>query len=390
MENLYAQRMNRIPRSFVRETLKIIDDPKMISFAGGLPHPQSFPVEEIKESAVKVLQEQGKEVLQYSSTEGYSPLREYISQRYYKQGLRVDPEEILITNGSQQCLDLVGKVFLNKDDGVLLERPTYLAAIQAFGLYEPEFYSVPLEDDGPDVNLIQEILMKKEVKLFYAITNFQNPTGITYSKKKRRYIAKIFEEQPTLLVDDNPYGDIRFHGDDIPPIKSLLPESVLFGTFSKIIAPGLRMGWLVAPREIMDKLVIAKQASDLHSNLFTQRVIYQYLQDNDVDEHIQKIKKVYGEQRELMVQMIQKYFPEDVSYTKPEGGMFLWVTLPSNISSLRLFENALKENVAFIPGEAFYTDHPAKNTLRLNFSNSNPTQIQEGIKRLGTAIKKMI
>ena len=389
MNHRFARRMNKIPRSFVREILKVTDDEDMISFAGGLPNPQSFPVEAIKDATSRVLTEDGEKVLQYSTTEGYRPLRELIAQRYKKQGLQVEVDDILITNGSQQCLDLVGKVFLDRDDGVVMERPTYLAAIQAFGLYEPQFHSVPLLDDGVDTEALEKILKEEEIKLFYSVTSFQNPTGITYSRDKRREVAEILTKHNTLLVEDNPYGEIRFMGEDIPPIKYMIPDSILFGTFSKIVSPGMRMGWIVAPPEVMEKLVTAKQASDLHSNYFTQRVVYQYLQDNNVDNHIQNIRKLYKSQRDQMVQSIREYLPEGVKHTAPEGGMFLWVTLPEGMSSMDLFKLAIKEKVAFVPGETFYTENPETDTMRLNFSNCCEEEIIEGMKRLGTAIQKM-
>lgn len=385
----FARRMNQIPRSFVREILKVTEHPDIISFAGGLPNPHSFPVDAIKDATSKVLTEEGENVLQYSTTEGYGPLRELIAGRYGLHGLDVDADDILITNGSQQCLDLVGKVFLDQHDGVVMEKPTYLAAIQAFGLYEPQFYSVPLMEDGVDTMALENLLSAKKIKLFYSVTSFQNPTGITYSADKRKEVAEILTEHDTILVEDNPYGEIRFIGEDISPIKSHLPDSILFGTFSKIVSPGMRMGWIVAPSKIMENLITAKQASDLHSNYFTQRVVYQYLQDNDVDTHIQKIRELYKSQRDQMVQSIKDYLPGEVEYTKPEGGMFLWVTLPEGMSSLELFEYAIKEKVAFVPGDAFYTDHPHHNTMRLNFSNSSKEEIVEGMQRLGNAIEKM-
>lgn len=390
INNLFANRMSKIPRSFVREILKVTEDPEIISFAGGLPHPESFPVDEIERATSRVLEKEGDRVLQYSNTEGYTPLREYIAKRYLEKGLKVDAEEILITNGSQQCLDLVGKVFVNQNDGVLLEQPTYLAAIQAFSLYEPRFKSVPLLEDGVDAAGLKEILSKEDIKLFYAVTSFQNPTGITYSAQRRKEMAEILENHDTVFVEDDPYGEIRFMGKELPPVKSYLPDSVLFGSFSKIISPGMRLGWMVAPGEVMDKLIIAKQASDLHSNYFTQRVVCQYLQDNDVEKHIQNIRRLYKRQRDRMVDAIEEYFPPEVEITRPEGGMFLWVTLPEGLSSLELFEIALKERVAFVPGEAFYVEEPQPNTLRLNFSNSNEERITTGIKRLGAATRKLM
>lgn len=386
MKNLFADRMNNVHKSFIREILKVTEEPDIISFAGGLPNPKSFPVKEIEVAVSKVLSQNGNEILQYSTTEGYLPLREYIAERYSKKGLNVSADEILITNGSQQGIDLVGKVFLNKGDKVLVESPTYLAAIQSFGLFEPEFKSVPLLEDGVDISALQKTFDENKIKLFYSVTNFQNPTGITYSKEKRQEVAEILKNEDTVFVEDNPYGEIRFLGEDIPPVKSYLEDGVLFGSFSKIVSPGMRLGWIVANEEIMEKIVIAKQASDLHSNYFTQRVVYQYLIDNDVDKHIEKIKKMYGDQRNLMVSGIEEHFPENVRYTEPEGGMFIWITLPEGLSSLDLFDLAIKENVAFVPGNAFFTDGTGDNTLRLNFSNSDEEIIKEGIKRLGKAI----
>ena len=390
MNTLFAERMKSVHKSFIREILKVTEDSSIISFAGGLPNPKSFPVKEIKKAASKVLSENGEEALQYSTTEGYRPLREYIAKRYSKDGLKVDADEILITNGSQQGIDLIGKVFLNKGDKVLVESPTYLAAIQSFGLYEPQFESVPLLEDGVDTAALEETLSEQKIKLFYSVTNFQNPTGITYSKQKRQEVANILNNHDTIFIEDNPYGEIRFLGEDIPPVNAYLENSILFGSFSKIVSPGMRLGWIVANEEIMEKIIIAKQASDLHSNYFTQRVVYQYLIDNKIDKHIEKIKEMYRNQRNLMVSMIEKYFPENVEYTKPEGGMFLWVTLPEGLSSMELFELAINENVAFVPGQAFYVDGSGTNSLRLNFSNSNEEQIEEGIKRLGNAINELM
>ena len=390
MNNLFAKRMENVHKSFIREILKVTEDSNIISFAGGLPNPKSFPVEEIKEAVSEILSQNGDEILQYSTTEGYLPLREYIAERYSKNGLKVSADEILITNGSQQGIDLISKVFLNKGDNVLVESPTYLAAIQSFGLFEPQFKTVPLLEDGADLDALQKILDENKIKLFYSVTNFQNPTGITYSQEKREKLAEILKGSDTVFVEDNPYGEIRFLGKDILPVKAYLDNSVLFGSFSKIVSPGMRLGWVVANEEIMEKIIIAKQASDLHSNYFTQRVVCKYLMDNEIDEHIKKIKEMYRNQRNMMVSMIEKYFPENVKYTKPEGGMFLWVTLPEGLSSMDLFELAINENVAFVPGQAFYVDGSGNNSLRLNFSNSNAEQIEEGIKRLGNAINELM
>jgi len=389
MTRLFADRMGCVHRSFVREILKVTEDPEIISFAGGLPNPKYFPVQEVAKAAKMVLSECGEAALQYSTTEGYLPLREMIADRYAKKGVKVSASEILITNGSQQALDLLGKVFLNKGDGVILERPTYLAAIQSFGFFEPKFRSIPLQEDGVDPMALERALSKGDSKLFYSVPNFQNPTGITYSSDKLRAVAEKLRDCSTIFIEDNPYGDLRFMGEDRPSMKNYLGESaVLLGSFSKIVAPGVRLGWVCACEEIMEKLIVAKQASDLHSNYLCQRILHQYLKDNDIERHITKIRKAYKEQRDFMVQTMQETFPEDVSFTRPEGGMFLWVTLSEGMSSLDLFNRAIKEKVAFVPGLAFYADGGGSNTMRLNFSNSDNQRIFEGITRLGKVIKE--
>lgn len=389
MDNLYADRMSKIPRSFVREILKVADEPDIISFAGGLPNPDTFPQKEFAESTSFILENSGAEALQYSTTEGYEPLRSLVSERYAKNGLSVDPENILITNGSQQGLDLVAKVFLNHEDTVLVEKPTYLAALQAFGLFEPKFKSIPLLNDGVDMDVLRSMVENDDPKLFYSIPNFQNPTGISYSMEKRKLIGELVNQNETVLVEDNPYGEIRFMGENLPPIKRFTNNSILLGSFSKVVAPGIRLGWIVAEDETMHHLVTAKQASDLHSNFFSQMIVHHYLTEYDVEDHLTMIREMYKNQRDFMLEMIKRYFPEGVKYTEPEGGIFLWVTLPEDMDAMELFERTMEDDVAFVPGEAFYSEDSQKNTLRLNFSNSNNTKIEEGIKKMGKAIKEL-
>lgn len=381
--------MGCVHRSFVREILKVTEDPEIISFAGGLPNPRYFPVQEVAQAAQKVLSECGEAALQYSTTEGYLPLREMIRERYARKGVKVKSSEILITNGSQQGLDLLSKIFLNKGDGVILERPTYLAAIQSFGFFEPKFHSIPLQEDGINLQALEKVLLKDDARLLYSVPNFQNPTGITYSQDKLKAVAEKMSGGSTVFIEDNPYGDLRFMGKDRPSMKNFLGENaVLLGSFSKIVAPGVRLGWICACEEIMEKLIIAKQALDLHSNYLCQRIVHQYLKDNDVERHIARIRKAYREQRDLMVATMEETFPESVSFTRPEGGMFLWVTLPDGVSSLDLFNRAITEKVAFVPGQAFYADGGGSNTMRLNFSNSDNDRIVEGITRLGKVLKE--
>ncbi|NMA93008.1 MAG: PLP-dependent aminotransferase family protein [Firmicutes bacterium] len=387
----FADRMNNVHKSFVREILKVAANPQVISFAGGLPNPSSFPVLEVQNATHKVLNDDGYNVLQYSNTEGYLPLRQYIAERYFKKGVVVDPNEILITNGSQQGLDLIGKVLLNKNDDILMERPGYLGAIQAFSVFEPKFHTVPVVDDGVDIDSLKEVIKSHEPKLFYGVPNFQNPSGITYTAQNREIVAKILNEYNTIFIEDDPYGELRFMGQDVPSMKTYLGDNtILLGSFSKIVAPAMRLGWICARHEIMEKLIIAKQASDLHTNYFSQRVIHQYLIDNNIDNHIKKITELYKGQRNCMVSMIEKYFPQEVKSTKPEGGMFLWATLPEGFSSLELFDMAIKQNVAFVPGDPFYINEKGTNTMRLNYTSSTEEKIEEGIKRLSEAIKDLI
>ncbi len=392
MDANFSGRMGNIKKSFIREILKAIDKPGMISFAGGLPNPISFPIEDIKNATSKVLDADGENVLQYSTTEGYLPLRKIIAQRYKKRfDINISPEEVLITNGSQQALDLMGKVFLDKGDGVVTERPAYLGMIQAMSVFEPKFYEARLNPDGIDTQMLFDILKQYDPKLFYSVPNFQNPTGITYSGKTRQQTADIITGKRTVLIEDDPYGELRFIGEDEVSFKKLVPENtVTLGSFSKIVSPGMRLGWVVAPPEIMDKLITVKQASDLHSNYFTQRVVCQYLMDNDIDEHIAKIKALYKSQRDLMVEMIAKHFPNEVHTTKPEGGMFLWATLPEGISSLKVFEKAYEQGVAFVPGNPFFACDEMNNTFRLNYSNSDKDAIEKGIRKIGRILKELI
>lgn len=387
----FADRMNNVHKSFVREILKVAANPQVISFAGGLPNPSSFPVLEVQNATHKVLNDDGYNVLQYSNTEGYLPLRQYIAERYFKKGVVVDPNEILITNGSQQGLDLIGKVLLNKNDDILMERPGYLGAIQAFSVFEPKFHTVPVVDDGVEIDSLKEVIKSHEPKLFYGVPNFQNPSGITYTAQNREIVANILNEYNTIFIEDDPYGELRFMGQDVPSMKTYLGDNtILLGSFSKIVAPAMRLGWICARHEIMEKLIIAKQASDLHTNYFSQRVIHQYLIDNNIDNHIKKITELYKGQRNCMVSMIEKYFPQEVKSTKPEGGMFLWATLPEGFSSLELFDMAIKQNVAFVPGDPFYINEKGTNTMRLNYTSSTEEKIEEGIKRLSEAIKDLI
>ena len=392
MKYSFASRMEKTPRSFIREILKVTQKPEIISFAGGLPSPSLFPVQELAETARAVIAEEGAGALQYATTEGFPPLRSWIADRYKKRlGLSVSPDSILITNGSQQCLDLIGKIFINAGSTVAIERPGYLGAIQAFSMYEPRFSGIPLSPEGPDCNTLKEVIKQDDPCFFYGVPNSQNPSGITWSEKSRRSVADLMEDSGKVFIEDDAYGELRFRGENLSSLGQLMPDNtVMTGSFSKIVSPGMRLGWICAPEEIVQQAVTAKQGTDLHSNELSQRIIARFLANHSVDDHIAKISQVYGMQCDCMLKAIKDEFPEEVTYTRPDGGMFIWATLPKGYSSTKLFEMALAEDVAILPGIPFYTDGGGEDTMRLNFSNATPERIEEGIKRLGSALKKFI
>ena len=383
----FSERILNTPASFIREILKVIQQDDIISFAGGLPNPVSFPKEELKQSMERVIDQFGDEVFQYSSTEGYRPLREWVAERYRDEyGMDVQADDVLITTGSQQALDLMGKVLINPGDALAIEEPGYLGAIQAFTVFEPDFCPVPLLDDGIELDRLEQILEERNVKLLYTGPNFQNPTGLTYSVEKRKALCALLNRYSAYLIEDDPYGQLKFEGEVLPYIGSFgLKKSVLFGTISKIITPGMRLGWICTKdRELMQHLVTAKQAADLHSNIFAQYAVYDYLMNHELNEHIGKIKTLYKEQSDAMLQAMKDFFPDTVTYTMPKGGMFVWGSLPEGESSLELFDRAMKEKVAFVPGNPFYVDDQKPvPTFRLNYTNSEPEVIREGIRRLG-------
>ncbi len=390
--SIFSDRITDVPRSFIREILKVALDREVISFAGGLPNRELFPADEIRDATNKVFSIHGRDIFQYSNSEGYLKLREYIAERYYqKKKLVVPIEEILITSGSQQGLDLLGKILLNDGDSLIIEEPGYLGAIQAFSLYKPKFLPIPISEKGLDTGKLGEAMFSHKPKLMYTVPNFQNPSGISYSRQNRIEVAEILRNSTTLLIEDDPYGDLRFEGQAEASFRELLPNNtVLLGSFSKTIVPGFRLGWIVASKHIMEKLIIAKQASDLHTSHFTQAIIYQYLKDNDVDKHISKIRTAYGNQCRAMITSIKKHFPPDVTHTTPQGGMFLWAELPKDAIALDLFEIAVKDKVIFVPGDPFYINKKRTQTMRLNFSCVDERTIETGINRLGAAIRELL
>lgn len=392
MEFRFADRTADVPRSFIREILKVTGDPSIISFAGGLPNPGLFPSGELAECTARIYQREPGTALQYSTTEGHPSLRRWIADRYkVTAGLTIDPANILITNGSQQALDLIGKVMLNDGESVAIEEPGYLGAIQAFSVFRPRFVPVPLCPDGICLDQFEKTIREVRPRVFYSVPSFQNPSGITYSAQVRERVAAVLDESDTLLVEDNPYGDLRFMGDSLPPIRSFMKKpSVILGSFSKIVAPAFRIGWLVACPDIMDKLVTVKQGADLHTNSFCQMVVSEFLDSYDINNHLLKINRFYKVQRDAMVEAIHEFFPDRVKCTEPEGGMFLWATLPDGISALDVFNRSIERKVAFVPGNPFYTRGGSVPTMRLNFTNSEPDTIRKGISILGNVIREFI
>lgn len=391
IENLLSEGIKATPPSFVRGILKAASDPDIISFAGGLPNPISFPQEKLLESMERIVRSYGSAVFQYSITAGLPELRQYVAKRYNRIfGLSLTMDNIIITTGSQQALDLIGKVLLNKGDGIIVEKPTYLAAIQAFSMQQPVFYPVELTEEGMNPEQLVEAL-QNPVKFIYAIPDFQNPTGLTYSAGNRECIYEILKGRDVILIEDDPYGELRFEGERLPYIGAgKLPGSILLGTFSKTVTPGMRTGFIISEnKELLKYISIAKEASDLHTNIFSQYLLLDYLENNDLDAHIVGIKALYKKQAHAMMDAMERYFPPEVKYTRPHGGMFLWVTLPEGVSAMSLFPKALEKKVAFVPGDPFYIGIENANTMRLNFTNADCETIEEGIRRLGELLHSL-
>ena len=391
MKFRYSERMSHLKASEIREILKITQNPDVISFAGGLPAPELFPVKDIERACTSVLERSGPVALQYTTTEGYDPLRDWIAKRYNKRyGAHFDRDNVLIVHGSQQALDLTGKVFIDPGDIVLCESPTYLAAITAFRSYGAEFVEVPTDDDGMIMSELHSIIKdNKKIKMIYVVSNFQNPTGRTWSRERREELAKISAENDIVVIEDDPYGEIRFEGEEINSIQSFDRSGNVLstGTFSKTLCPGFRIGWIIGDKSAIRKYVLTKQGADLQCNTFVQMVISEYLETNDIDEHIQKIKKVYLKRRDIAVKIMEENFPEGVTFTRPSGGLFAWVTLPENMNARDLLTGCIEKNVAFVPGGSFFPNGGHENTLRINFSNMPDDRIREGLKRLAESIK---
>lgn len=400
-DHRYAQRTQRMGSSAIRELLKLTEKPNIISFAGGLPAPEVFPIKEFSEACAKVLRDCGNQALQYSTTEGYLPLRELIARHTARYGITVNPENVLITSGSQQALDLLGKVLINPGDHILVESPSYLGAIQAWNAYGAEYVTVPMDENGMITEHLEEAL-RAGPKFIYVLPNFQNPTGVTLSLERRHQLIDLADHYGVPIVEDDPYGQLRYRGDHLPSIVCLDDQFrdngvkycrgnvIYLSTFSKILAPGLRLGWVIAPPEVIRRLVQAKQGTDLHTATFNQIVAYEISRGGFIDRHIQTIRDVYSRRRDVMLASMDRYFPPEVDWTHPQGGLFLWGILPEYLNSADVLKDAVKQNVAFVPGEPFHPCGGGHNTMRLNFSNASSEHIQEGIKRLGEVINDKV
>lgn len=402
----YAQRIQGMGSSIIRELLKFTQQPDIISFAGGLPAGELFPIDHFRQAADRVLKEQGELALQYSTTEGYLPLRQLIAERFSRFGVQVTAENVLITSGSQQGLDIIGKVMIDPGDLILTEEPTYLGALQAWRAYQAEYITVPIDDDGIVLDERLQDALRSGPKMMYILPSFQNPGGVTLSLERRKKLLETAAHFGIPIIEDDPYGDLVFEGEPLPPLLALdaqtnVPDNgkdplangkVLYlGTFSKTLAPGFRLGWIVGPQEVVRKCVMAKQGMDLHTSTFSQMVAYEAAKDGFLDRHGALIRKVYGERRDVMLQALADYMPDGVTWTHPNGGLFLWVKVPPVVDTMELLQTAVAHKVAFVPGIAFYPPGPlqenGRHAMRLNFSNARPELIQEGIKRLGSAIK---
>ena len=390
----FSSRMDLLKGSEIRELLKLTERPEIISFAGGLPAPELFPVEGMKQAAIAVMDEMGAKAMQYASTEGHKPLREKIAARMgAKNNIKTDADHILITSGSQEGLDFSARVFLNKGDVVLLESPSYLGAVNAFKACEPKFVEVPTDEGGMIMEELEKILAtEKNVKMIYVIPDFQNPTGRTWDLERRHKFMEIINKYEIPAVEDNPYGELRFKGENMPALKSLDTKGlvIFLGTFSKILAPGYRLGWVCADDEILQKYNFLKQAASLQSSTVSQLETDKFLEMYNLDEHVAKICKVYGERCDLMIKTMEECFPKEAKFTYPEGGLFTWVVLPEYLDAKELAPKCLEKNVAYVPGGSFFPNGGHENTFRLNYSNMPEDRIVEGIKRLGEVLKANI
>lgn len=400
-EYRYAHRMQRMGSSVIRELLKLTEQPDIISFAGGLPAPEVFPLNEFRQACNYVLDNFGPQSLQYSTTEGYRPLREMIARHTGRYSVEVTADNILITSGSQQALDFIGRLFVNRGDYIVVESPTYLGALQAWNAYGAQYISVRTDENGMLVDEL-EAALRVGPKFIYVLPNFQNPGGSTLSLERRKQLVELADKYGVPIIEDDPYGQLRYEGEHLPSVVYLDSQFrgpngghysgnvIYLSTFSKLLAPGLRLAWVIAPPEVIRKLVMTKQAADLHTSSFNQYVAYEVGKGGFLDEHVKVIRATYKERRDVMIEMMEELFPPEVSWRKPQGGMFLWGLLPETMDAAEVLKRAIERKVAFVPGQSFHPNGGGRNTMRLNFSYSSPELIREGITRLGTTLKELI
>lgn len=408
-DDLLSGADGRLQSSAIRDLLAVTAQPEVISFAGGLPAPEYFPIDALRASFDAVLREDGKVALQYGPTEGYLPLRAHLAERLIERGIRTVPEEILITSGSQQALDLIGKALLARGDTVLVESPSYVGALQAFTTREVRFALVEMDDEGLRVDRAEALMERApslpdgedgaypaaqaqigRPRLAYTIATFQNPSGVTMSRARREALLALCARHALPLIEDDPYGELRFEGEEVPPLRALPggEDTIYLGTFSKILAPGLRIGWVVAPRPLIRRLVLAKQAADLQCDSLTQRAILHYLLHNDIRQNIAPLRQLYRTRRDAMLRALAEHFPAEARWTRPQGGLFIWVTLPEGLNGRAILQDAVEQRVAFVPGSASHADGSGAHCLRLSYSVVDPVRIEEGIRRLGAVVQR--
>ncbi len=391
----YSKNALNMKRSEIRELLKFTRQPDIISFAGGLPDPHTFPAKDLEEISCQVLREKGSMALQYGPTEGEVPLRVEIAKWLSREKPGIKPENILITAGSQQGLDIVSKIFLDPKDIVVVELPSYIGGLQAFSAYRGNVIGVQQDDEGMRMDLLENLLKRlaskgKKPKFIYVVPDFQNPSGVTMSLERRKKLLELAYEYEIPVVEDSPYRDLRYTGEPVPAIYSLDTQNqvIALGTFSKLLCPGLRLAWILAPVEWMDRMVVVKQGMDLCSPTYTQLIVAEYLKRDLLAKQVEKIRRLYGRKLEAMLEALRKYMPKGVEWSTPQGGLFLWVKLPKKMSANDLFPKAIENKVAYVVGSAFHCDGKGQNTMRINFSFSTEEQIDEGIKRLAKMIKE--
>jgi len=400
-EYRYAHRTQKMGSSVIRELLKLTEKPDIISFGGGLPAPEVFPLKEFQEACNYVLTHEGHSALQYGATDGYAPLREMIARHTGRYSVQVSPENVLITSGSQQALDFLGRVFINRGDHIVCESPTYLGALQAWNAYGAQYISVRADDDGMIVDELEEAL-RIGPKFIYCLPNFQNPRGSTLSLERRLKLIQLADKYGVPIIEDDPYGQLRYEGEHLPSLVMLDSQYrndnhgdytgnvIYLSTFSKLLAPGLRLAWVIAPTQVIRRLVMTKQAADLHTSSFNQHVAYEVGKGGFLDEHVKVIRSTYKERRDVMLEMMDEVFPEGMSWTHPKGGMFLWGVMPEGVDATEVLKIAIERKVAFVPGASFHPNGGGANTMRLNFSYCAPDIIREGISRLGFTLKEAL